>query len=202
MATRNPKPASFLGKIIAQLLGWLVCIVVPGFVTAMAPVSWVTYQRQGDHVTARAEVCLFFIIPYRTVTVDPVIGFGRDTHEGSVTRHRKTGRPDTYIQAENQGFLVINGVETEVRVSVTPFNLDSIIEKSEAFLKDPQSTKLRLFVVANWKFSVLGGALVTSLTVIYLGSCVFVLGQMVLRALGLVKREAPEQGVVKKSRLP
>ncbi len=50
MATRNPKPASFLGKIIAQLLGWLVCIVVPGFVTVITPAQ----LHMSVHVTSTA----------------------------------------------------------------------------------------------------------------------------------------------------
>lgn len=149
--------AGGLGQVIAQLLGWLICIVISSVVTAIAPVSWIKFQRQGDRLTAHADVCLFFIIPYRIVTIDPVTSVGDRTQSGSVNRYRRSGKPDQYIRSESEGFLLIQGPYHEDDIPVTPADIQSVVMKSEAFLKDPQAAELKLFVVANWKFSVIGG---------------------------------------------
>jgi hypothetical protein len=174
-----------LGKIIAQLLGWLVCIVVPGVVTAIAPVSWIKFQRQGDHVTARADICFFFVIPYRTLTVDPVTSVGNRTKSGSINRYRRSGKADEYIRAESEGFLQIQGPHHEIEVPVTPADIESVVKKAGAFLQDPQAAELKLFVVANWKFSILFGGLASLMTVLYLGGVIAALGLFLLRKLGL-----------------
>lgn len=186
--TTKALESGYLGKIIAQLVAWLVCIVAPGVITAVAPVSWVHFQRQGDHVTARANVCLFFIIPYRALTVDPVTSVGDRTKSGSVSRYRRSGTTDKYVQAESEGFLLIQGPQQEAEVSVTPADLPSVVKKSEAFLKDPQATELKLFVVSNWKFGVLFGGLASLLTVLYVFGVVVTFGQFLLRKLGLIRK--------------
>lgn len=186
------------GKIFAHAFAWFFCIGFPAIVTAIAPVSWIKYERHGDHVTATAKTCLLFVIPYKTVTVDPVTGFGDRTKSGSVSVYRRSnGRHDDHVKAEDEGFLVIQGPNQKAEVSVTPHDLESVQEKSDAFLNDPQATVLKLFVVANWKFSVIGGGLASSLLVLYLGGCVFAIGQWLLRLLGFGKqaeRKGPPAG--------
>lgn len=190
MVTQTTKSleSGYLGKVIAQLVAWLVCVVVPGVITGIAPVTWIKFQRQGDHVTARADVCLFFIIPYRTLAVDPVISFGDRTKSGSVSRYRRSGTTDKYVQGESEGFLLIQGPHSGAEVPVTPADLPSVVKKSQAFLKDPQATELKLFVVSNWKFGVLFGGLASSLTVLYVFGVTVTFGQLVLRKLGLARK--------------
>ena len=91
------------------------------------------------------------------------------------------------MESERQGFLVIHGESQEAQVPVTPFDLDSVLEQSNAFLKNPQATELSMFVVANWKFSVFCGGLATLLPLFLLGCFAFVLGRGALRRLGIGK---------------
>lgn len=179
--------STFLGKVITQLIALLVFLVIPAIVTAVAPVSWVKFQRQGDRVTARAEVCLFFIIPFRTLTVDPVTGVDDRTKAGSITRHRRPGT-DKFTQAETQGFLSIEGPNSTAEVSITPHDLESVKKKAEDFLKDPKVTELKLFVVANWKFSVIAGGLATLFAALYVFGVAGATVMFVLRTVGLVKK--------------
>ncbi len=174
-------------KLPLQIFALLICFGVPALVTALAPVSWVKFERHGDKVSAQAKVCLFFIIPYKTISVDPVVGFARDSKAGSVSVERRSGRPDKKVQSETQGFLVIRGENQEAQVQVTPHDLDSVLERSNAFLKNPQATELKMFVVANWKFSVFAGGLATLLPVFLLGCFAVVLGQGLFRRLGFPK---------------
>ncbi len=161
------RKTTWLGVIGAQSIAFVFCVLFPGGVTAVAPVSWVKFQRSGDRVTARAQVCVFFVIPYKTIVVDPVEGISDRFKGGTESRERRSGSSDRVTKSEDQGFLVIHGENQVAEVSVTPYNLKSVIERSEAFLKDPQATELKLFVVANWKFGVIMGGLTSLMTVLY-----------------------------------
>ena len=160
------KKTSWLGSIGSQLFLLFFCVGFPGLCTAIAPVSWVKFQRTGDRVSAKAQVCVFFVLPYKTMTVDPVVGIGDRFVGGTESRERRSGQRDRVTKSEDQGYLVIQGDDHAAEVPVTPFNLKSVIERSEAFLEDPQATELKLFVVANWKFSVIMGGLTSLLTVL------------------------------------
>ncbi len=195
MSSSSSKTASnsLSGKIISQIIGFVFCIGMPAAVTAIAPVSWIKFQRQGDRVTAEAKTCLLFVIPYKTARIDPVLGFGDRTNNGTLTRSRRSGGSDHYVRSEAEGFLAIQGKDDAVEIPVTPYNLKSVLEKSEAFLKDPKSTDLRLFVVANWKFSVIAGGLVSLFTVLYVVGVVLSIGKLILR-LAVPKKPKPAPG--------
>jgi len=173
-------PRTWKSILIRHLFGLLVCIGLPALVTAIAPVSWLKFQRQGDRVAARAETCLLFVIPFRTVSVEPVIAVGERTIEGRVTWERRRGKRDLEHRSESEGFLTIKGPKESVEVQVTPFNLESVVEKVDAFLKDPAAAELKLFVVANWKFSVVAGGFVSLLTVLYLVGVVVAAGRQII----------------------
>lgn len=168
---KMPK-ATLLGVIGSQCIAFVVCVLIPGLVTAIAPVSWVKFQRSGDRVTARVQVCLFFVVPYKTTVVDPVSGIDNRQVSGTESRERRSGRHDRVTKSEDEGFLVIQGVDQTAEVSVTPVDLKSVTERSEAFLKDAQATELKLFAVANWKFSVIAGGIATLLAAFYVVSIV------------------------------
>lgn len=187
-ATLSGKP-TLGGQIITQFLAVLVCVLVPAAVTAIAPVSWIKLQRQGDHVTARAETCLLFFIPFRSVTVDPMTTVSQREVSGTYTRHIRRGT-DHYTQSEDEGFVSLVGPKSEVQVPVTPHDIDAVTRELDAFLKDPHSTKLSKFVVANWKFSIGAGGLVSLLTVLYVGSIAAGIIQFLLRLLGIGRKPA------------
>lgn len=180
--TSAATPRTLTGKIISHIIGLLFCVGLPAFVTAIAPVAWLKLNRQGEQVSAHADTCLLFFIPYKTRTIDSVTELDQRSQSGSYTRHRRSG-PDRYTQSEDQGFLILRGPAQEIEVEVTPHDIDGVEEKVEAFMKDRSATELKLFLVANWKFSVIAGGLVSLLTLLYVGGAVFALVKFLLGLL-------------------
>ncbi len=175
--------AAWATLVFQQLLALGVCVGVPALVTAIAPVSWVKLERQEGRVKADAQTCLLFVVPYKTSTVDPVTGFGDRFAAGTVTRERRPG-PDRETKSEDEGFLVIEGPGQSAEVSVSPVSLGGVLDKANGFLEDSQAAELRLFVVANWKFSVIGGGLISLLTVLYVAGVT--LG-LLMKFVGLIR---------------
>lgn len=167
--SKKSKPSLFsriLGGIFTHIFAILIFVGIPALVTAIAPVSWLKFERQNGQVTATAKTCLLFFVPYRTATVSPVIGVGDRVLAGKVNRERRNGR-DRNVKAEDEGFLAIHGNDTSAEVEVSPASLKSVVDQVDTFLKNEQAPELSLFVVANWKFSIIGGGLISLLTVLY-----------------------------------
>lgn len=154
------------GMIFTQFIAFVGCIVFPALVTAIAPVSWVKFERQGESVRCQSKTCLLFVIPYKSFEAQPVIGIGDRFLAGTESVRRRPG-PDKKTKSEDEGFLVVHTQDASFEVPVTPFNLKSVAQQAKDFLDNPQLTQLNLFVVANWKFSVIAGGLVSLLTVLY-----------------------------------
>jgi hypothetical protein len=159
------KKSSWKDILFGHVLALVFCVGFPGFVTAVAPVSWVTFERHGEKVSARARICMFFVVPYLIKTVDPVVGIDDRFVQGTVTRSRSDKQGN---RSEDEGFLVIHGTDHTIEVPVTPFNVDSVTQRAEEFLTNSQANRLSMVVVANWKFSVFAGGLVCLLTLLYL----------------------------------
>lgn len=150
----------------SYLIGFVGCVVVPGFVTAIAPVSTVKLERRGETVSAQINTNAFFIVPYRKDHLAQVTEADDRFHAGEFTR-KSHQRKNEGTYSEDESFLVLRGPAGTIEASVSPVNVDDVLAKAQAFLKDPQASELRLFVVANWKFSVIAGGLVSLLTVLY-----------------------------------
>lgn len=181
----KPWPRRVAGFLGSQLLAAAVFIGLPALVTAIAPVSWIKYERRGDQVAATAQTCLLFFVPYKTVHVANVTGFNKRIVAGTETRERRTGRSDRVTRSEDQGYLLVQAVAASTEIPVTPHDIDSVIERSEAFLKSSQPSELKLFVVANWKFSILMGGIVSLLTVLYFATILF---GILLKMIHLVQK--------------
>lgn len=168
--SRAGKSPSFVRRILGYLIGQILALAVfvgfPVLVTWSAPVSWIEFCREGETVSAKTKTCLLFVVPFRTSHVDSVTAVSRTTIAGSVTRTRRPGK-DRVTKEEDKGVLVITGLDNEIEVLVSPVNLESVLEQSQGFLEDADQSRLELFVVANWKFSVIMGGLCSLLTVIY-----------------------------------
>lgn len=169
-----------------QIVALLFFVGFPALTTWGAPVSWLRFERSNNAVSATAKTCLFFVIPYKTQTVNPVVDIGDRTVAGTVRRERRPGR-DKAVKSEDQGYLVIQGPDQSAEVLVTPFNLNTVEQKCNDFLDDPTAQELNLFVVANWKFSVIMGGLLSLLTVIYFGTIGF---GLILRLIHIVQSAA------------
>lgn len=176
-ATKDSFVVRFGKFFVNHLIAILFFVGLPALVTAIAPVAWVKFERQNDVVTARAQTCLLFLVPYRTSVVTDVVQVGDRVVAGTVHRERRPG-PDRETRSEDEGFLVIQGAEQTAEVQVSPASLQSVQQKVNAFLSDPQAKVLKLFVVANWKFSVIGGGLISLMAVFYFGLVAFSILQL------------------------
>jgi hypothetical protein len=163
-------PARLGSYLLLQLFALFVFVGFPAFWTAVAPVSYVRFERRDGQASATVHTCLLFIVPYKTQTVDAVVHIGDRFVTGTYERR---GTDHDHTKSEDEGFLIIQGHDHAAEVSVSPHDLKSVIEQAKAFLEDPQAAELKLFVVANWKFSVIGGGLLSLLTVLYVVSIAF-----------------------------
>ena len=169
---KRSRKKSFGSTLLSHILVIFFCVGFPALVTGIAPVSWIKFERQDEQVSATAKICLLFVVPYRTMTVTPVIGVGDRFVGGTVTREERDGRT-IRTRSEDEDYLVIRGNDQAAEVPVSPFSIKSVVMKSESFLKDERMTELNLFVVANWKFSVIAGGLVSLLTVLYVFALIY-----------------------------
>lgn len=160
-----PKKQGLRDQFFGHAIAFFFCVIFPGLVTAIAPVSWIKFTRVGDKVVSRSHVCTLFFIPYQSKTIDPVVGLGDDFIAGKYET-RRTGTRDR-VKSEDQAFLLIQGESDTAKVPVSPVSIKSVTEKAQAFLDDPNATERRFFVVANWKFSLFAGGAISLLTVLY-----------------------------------
>lgn len=163
---------SFGSIVISHILVIFFCVGFPAMVTGIAPVSWIKFERRNGQVSASARICLFFVVPYRTRYVSPVIDVGERFVAGTVTREERDRRT-VRTKSENQDYLMIRGNGQTAEVPVSPVSIKSVVRKAESFLKDEGATDLKLFVVANWKFSIIAGGLVSLLTVLYVFALIY-----------------------------
>jgi hypothetical protein len=179
----NGKSRNLRGVLGGHVIALVFCVLFPAFVTAVAPVSWIRFEHHGETVSAKTRTCLFFFVPYKSATFDSVVGVRDRFVRGSL--EERPGKTEKR-RSEDEGFLVIQGSDRHgndqaVEIPVTPLDIKSVAQRADAFLADPQSTELRLFVVANWKFSVIAGGLVSLLTVLYVAAVVFSLSRALFR---------------------
>lgn len=173
--------SKFFGFVFSQFVAFACLVGFPALVTAIAPVSWIKFERHDGRVSFTGRTCLLFVIPYTTSTVDAVVRIDDRINPGTVSHSRKSG--DT--RSEDQGYLLVEGRGQSAQIPVTPFNLDSVSERAETFLEDETATELKMFVVANWKFSVIAGGCLSLLTVLYVFLVTF---SVVLKAIHLVQK--------------
>ncbi|MCB1044725.1 MAG: hypothetical protein KDC35_17410 [Acidobacteria bacterium] len=149
----------------AYFMGALCCVGLPAFVTAVAPVTYLSFQRHENTVTATARICFFFVVPYATKSQTNVANVGTRHHAG--TYERKPGETH-HVKSEDESFLVVQSPEGTFDVSVSPVNINDKLSQAEAFLADPSAKSLKLTCVSNWKFAVFAGGTLSLLTLAYL----------------------------------
>jgi len=178
----------FKDLIFGHMIALLACVAFPGFVTAIAPVSWIRFERQGDDVHFKSKTCLFFFIPYSIKVIHPVIGIGDRFVAGHVEERASARERST--RTEDEAFLVVHGIDKSAEIPVTPFNIKSVTERAQKFLDNANARSLRMTVVANWKFSVLVGGLVSLLTLLYIVGILLTIFQGMRRLLGFSKKRS------------
>lgn len=177
--THSRSPAG--QKVFAQVLGFFCCVGLPAFISAIAPVSVVHFERRdAERVSAELTTRVFYAFPYRRVKVEEVRSVGDRFHAGEVIRNRDgSGRREQ--RAESESFLVVHGREGAAEVPVSPVNIRSVVERAQAFLTQPAQPELRLIVVANWKFGVFLPILLSPLLILYLAGIFLTLWRWINR---------------------
>lgn len=142
---------------------------MPAVVTAIAPVSYMRFEKQGDDVSFTANQCLLFCIPYKVHSIPKVKSVGNKViaaRSKTAEERRRTNSGRATIEGEAS--LIVTGEDDQsTAVPVSPVSIKSVTERAEAFLDSPNEKPLSMFVVANWKFSLIFGGLVSLFTVMY-----------------------------------
>ena len=181
MALARTRSRSPLGQaVFAQVLGFVCCVGLPVFVSALAPVSVVRFERRDDRVWAELTTRVFYAFPYRRVEVGEVRSVDDRFHAGELVRNRDgSGRREQ--RAESESFLVVHGRDDAAEVPVSPVNIRGVVDEAQAFLAQPAEQDLRLTVVANWKFGVFLPILLSPLLILYLAGIFLTLWRWIHR---------------------
>jgi hypothetical protein len=170
----QPAKKATLGEMIfGHAILILGCVLFPAFVTAIVPLSVTHFTRSGEAVRAEVSKRLLFVVPYRHLVVENVISVNDQFRHGtkSTETSRRPGSSSTSsgaVSSEDEAFLLIEGDGQSAKVEVSPVNIRGVLEKTRDFLENPSQPSLKLITVANWKFGVIGGGLVSLLTAFYL----------------------------------
>jgi hypothetical protein len=166
------KKATLGEKIFGHAIFILGCVLFPAFVTAIVPLSVTRFTRDGERIHAAVRKHLLFVVPYRQIEVRNVIRVN-DAFQGGTKIEQTPRRPGSSptsgaVSSEDEAFLVIEGEDNTAKVEVSPANIRGVLEKTRDFLENSRQPDLRLVTVANWKFGVFGGGLLSLLTLFYL----------------------------------
>ncbi len=186
------KPVQKFG-LFEFVIGGIFCVGFPGFMTAIAPVSWMEFTRVEARVDAKTQTCVFFVFPYSTKELGDVKRVSTTFRLGD-RPIRRAGRGNQGRE-ELEGGVVLHGPEQEgqdakkISVSVSPASFETVEAKINGFLEDPQQKTLKVFVVANWKFGIIFAAPLCLLTVLFVVSWAMWLGQMLAKPFRFAPRE-------------
>ncbi len=187
MTNPNPKPTTPPQKfgLFEFVVGGIFCVGFPGFMTGIAPVSWMEFTRVEERVDAKTQTCVFFVFPYSTKELADVTKVSTTFRLGDNLRRRAGG--GNAGRAEPEGGVILHGPEQAgqeaktISVSVSPASFKTVEAKINGFLGDPQQKMLKVFVVANWKFGIIFAAPLCLLTVLFVVSWAMWLGQMLAK---------------------
>ncbi len=177
-----PSPQHSRMGPVGQVIAFLICVGFPGLWTLASPVSWVKFERQGESVSARAKVCLFFVIPYRSLSASGIkeVETRASIQNTSNTTPRKGSRPD------DQRYLVLRGDGDQVmEFPVADSSMESVLEQTRTFVQDSQATELKYAVVSHWGMTIFGSVPLSLLTLLYILNALVLLIQAVQRRCGV-----------------
>ncbi|MBX7210091.1 MAG: hypothetical protein K1X78_17365 [Verrucomicrobiaceae bacterium] len=183
---------SLLGRILREIMSIGFCFGLPAAYMMLFPVATTVMERRGEVVTATCIRRIFFVVPCQTESVSGVTRIDHDIVRGSLSRTLRSGdeddrrRPAT--RAEDMSSVIIVGTGGSIDVPVSPVDLDVVRRRMRDFVVESREPELRVFTVANWKWSVVGGGLLCVLPVLYL---VTLLKTIVSRASKIPAKGAP-----------
>lgn len=167
-------------SFLAGMLALVAIFAFAGFVTVVAPISYVSLSYDGETVSASVTRLIYMLVPYRTERLAEITQVDISTRDSYHERSQTTGRSRT-VEAESHLFLV--GPEGELDVMVSPVNLQGAAADVAAFISSPSREGMGFVAVANWKFSVLFGGLISTLPWLLVGCMFYELGRLIWRGL-------------------
>lgn len=153
-------------RTLGHGLAVLFFVLLPAFVTLIAPVSWMRFERTDTGVRVDVRTCVFFVIPYRHEHIETVATVSKHWIAGKEKR-RKHGQR-AVVRSMSEGFLDLAGPEAEISVPISSTSAKSVTERVQAFLNDSTRKSLSLVVVGNWIVGVLFGSIFSLLTILYI----------------------------------
>jgi hypothetical protein len=164
----SKRPATLGEMLFGHAILLIFCVGLPVIFTAAAPLTVTTLTREGGSITAHVSKRLLFIVPFQRITLRDVTSVGDRFVAGSTGTIRNPTGGTRSTRTEDSAFLTIESATGSAKVEVSPVNVKAVLEKAGAFVDNPSATSLRLVTVANWKFGVFAGGILSLLTVFYL----------------------------------
>ena len=132
------------------------------FISYVAPVRVLVLQRDdGGAVRAEATQQLWLVVPHRTSVLPSVERVA--SRKVQQPAYREPARPDAedarWITPEQEGILVLSGRNGALEFSVSPADLDRTERRISGFQSGSDS-RLRLWLVSNWKIAVMAQSVV------------------------------------------
>ncbi len=158
------------GEMFLQhVVVFVICVLFPAVVTSYFPASWLTFYRTDDATHCTVRTCLFLVIPYQVRQVADLQSINFRKISGYSERASKNGRTtNEVVHVDGKGYLQLIGADGKiVEVSVSPASIQSVAQKANEFLHGRLPTSRTLFVVANWKFGMLMGGVLSCFTLLY-----------------------------------
>jgi hypothetical protein len=149
-------------------------VFLPVLMTAMAPISTIRLERSGETVRAEVRRHIMLFIPYRNETVEGVTGVNESFEEGGSSRRSTLGSTSSRgAITEDSAYITLNGNDHSATVEISPVNYRGAAAKIQALLEDPAQPRLRLVAVANWKFSVLAGGVLSLMSYLFFAGLIY-----------------------------
>jgi len=179
MPPKPPKHTPPRQSVGTLLLGFVVFVGVPAFMTASAPVSWLSFWRNDGRVSAKIQTCVFFVFPYRTSILNDVTGVDSTFHRGDLIR-RKAGEQHNH-RAEDEAAIVLTEKEQTIVIPASPISVDNLKKQIQGMLSNPEQKTLSLFTVANWKVGLIFAIPMSLFTVLYVVGLGWLIGQILAK---------------------
>ncbi|HEV3409889.1 MAG TPA: hypothetical protein VG095_06330 [Chthoniobacterales bacterium] len=167
-STESEKRLSFGGALFGHAVLFIFCVGLPALFTAAAPLTVTHFVREDGAINATISKRVLFLVPYRTIRIANVQAIDDHFISGGRSPTRSGSPTSTGTQLEDSAYLTIEGENNSGQVEVSPVNIEKVRAQARAFLEDSSRQRLRLVTVANWKFGVFAGGLLSLLTVFYI----------------------------------
>lgn len=164
-----PARSSFGAMLFGHIVLFLFCVGLPAIFTAAAPLTSIQLTRESDGLHARVSKRLLFVVPFSRSRLHHVEAIDDQTVAGTRNPQRSSNSETSRsTQTESSGYLTIRGESGQAKIEVSPASIGQVRAKLDAFLADETRTRLHLLTIANWKFGVLLGGLLSLLTLFYI----------------------------------